>query len=64
MTEKTIYHKPKDLCESGALPYGYRKVLKLIESGEIKAINVGTKDRRIWRITQSELDRITNSLNQ
>jgi excisionase family DNA binding protein len=33
------------------------KVRQRIRRGEIKAVNVGTEKRHIWRITEAELDR-------
>lgn len=59
---ETKFHKPNELCETGTLPYGYRKVLNMIDSGEIQAINVGTEKRKIWRITDEELNRILDRL--
>lgn len=33
------------------------KVRQRIRRGEIRAVNVGTEKRHIWRITEAELDR-------
>jgi excisionase family DNA binding protein len=41
-----------------------RKVYQLIQSGELAAMNIGTTERRIFRINRSDLEAFLQSRRQ
>jgi excisionase family DNA binding protein len=41
-----------------------RKVYQFIQSGELIAMNIGTEDRKIFRITRSDFDAFLRSRRQ
>jgi excisionase family DNA binding protein len=41
-----------------------RKVYQFIQSGELIATNIGTQDRKIFRITRSDFDAFLRSRRQ
>lgn len=41
-----------------------RKIYQLIQSGELIAANIGTEDRKIFRIARSDLDAFLQSRKQ
>ena len=41
-----------------------RKVYQLVQSGELAAANIGTEDRKIFRIARSDFDAFLQSRRQ